>query len=100
MPLNILEQSLTTYDSMMAHFTDSRHFRVIPDISANARWSQIGVTVAGGNGYGSATKQLTYPCGLFVDNEKTIFVSDFANHRIVQWKKGDKNGQIVAGGQW
>jgi hypothetical protein len=74
-------------------------FLVIPNIPANARWAQNGVTVAGGNGEGNATNQLDRPYGLFVDDDQTIVIADSYNHRIVQWKKGDKNGQIVAGGR-
>ncbi|CAF5226575.1 unnamed protein product, partial [Rotaria magnacalcarata] len=39
----------------------------IPEIPANTRWAQNGVTVAGGHGYGSAANQLKGPYGLFVD---------------------------------
>ena len=44
-------------------------FLVMPNIPANARWAQNGVTIAGGNGYGDATNQLNYPYGLFVDDD-------------------------------
>ncbi|CAF4445582.1 unnamed protein product, partial [Rotaria magnacalcarata] len=38
--------------------------------------------------------------GLFVDDDQSIIIADFGNHRIVQWKKGDTtNGQVVAGGK-
>jgi sugar lactone lactonase YvrE len=56
------------------------------------------VTVAGGNGCGNATEQLAYPYGFFVDDNQIIVISDFGNHRIIQWKMGDRNGQVVAGG--
>lgn len=39
---------------------------VIPNIPANAHWSQNGVTAAGGNGKGNARKQLYDPHGLFI----------------------------------
>jgi sugar lactone lactonase YvrE len=56
--------------------------------------------VAGGNGPGKATDQLARPCGLFVDDDdQTIVIADCANDRIVQWKIGDRNGKIVAGGK-
>ncbi|CAF1488821.1 unnamed protein product, partial [Rotaria sordida] len=70
----------------------------IPNIPADARWKQNGVTVAGGHGEGSATKQLNRPFGLFVDDDQTIVIADFNNNRIIQWKKRDTNGQVVAGG--
>ncbi|CAF2078379.1 unnamed protein product, partial [Rotaria magnacalcarata] len=37
-------------------------------IPANAKWSQNGVTIAGGHGEGGATNQFVYPYGLFVDD--------------------------------
>ncbi|CAF4808261.1 unnamed protein product, partial [Rotaria sp. Silwood2] len=63
----------------------------------DARWAQKGVTVAGGHGEGSATNQLALPHGLFVDDDQTIVIADYWNHRIIQWKKDDTNGQVVAG---
>ena len=75
-----------------------RWFLVIPEIFANARWAQNGVTAAGGNGKGSANNQLSEPHGLFVDDDETIVIADYKNHRIVQCKIGDANGQVVAGG--
>ncbi|CAF4208319.1 unnamed protein product, partial [Rotaria sordida] len=70
----------------------------IPNIPVDARWKQNGVTVAGGHGQGNATNQLYSPFGLFVDDDQTIVIADFRNHRIIQWKKGATNGQVVAGG--
>ncbi|CAF4284370.1 unnamed protein product, partial [Rotaria socialis] len=69
------------------------------NIPANAKWAQSGVTIAGGNGYGGATNQLSGPWGLFID-EQTVIIADSGNHRIMQWKNGDTtNGQVVAGGK-
>ncbi|CAF4058664.1 unnamed protein product, partial [Rotaria sp. Silwood1] len=72
----------------------------IHDIPADARWLQQGVTVAGGRGSGNATNQLYIPFGLFVDNDdnETIVIVDQGNNRIVQWKRGNTNGHVVAGG--
>ncbi|CAF3886311.1 unnamed protein product [Rotaria sp. Silwood1] len=68
------------------------------DIHPNARWEQQGVIVAGGNGQGHDTDLLHTPMGLFVDDEQTIYVADYSNHRIMEWKRGATNGQVVAGG--
>ncbi|CAF4246728.1 unnamed protein product [Rotaria sp. Silwood2] len=68
------------------------------NIPANARWTQNGVTVAGGHGEGNAINQLDRPFGLFVDDDETIVIADAWNYRVVQWKKDDTNGQVVAGG--
>ena len=69
-------------------------------ISTNARWSQNGVTVAGGNGYGNAVNQLWLPYGLDIDDaNQSIVIADFENHRIVEWKMGASNGKVIAGGR-
>ncbi|CAF1523925.1 unnamed protein product, partial [Rotaria sordida] len=70
----------------------------IPNIPVDARWEQNGTTIAGGHEQGNATNQLNWPYGLFVDDDQTIVIADYWNHRIIQWKMGDTNGQIVAGG--
>ncbi|CAF1358413.1 unnamed protein product [Rotaria sp. Silwood1] len=67
------------------------------DIHPNATWIQNGLTVAGGNGEGSGLNQLVIPCGLYVDDDQTIYVTDTDNHRIVEWRYGATSGQVVAG---
>ncbi|CAF1366069.1 unnamed protein product [Adineta steineri] len=48
---------------------------------------------------GNGLNQLSNPYGVYVDHDdQTIYVAEYANHRIVEWKKGAKNGQVVAGG--
>ncbi|CAF1164781.1 unnamed protein product, partial [Rotaria magnacalcarata] len=72
---------------------------LLVNIPADAKWKQNGVTVAGGNGRGNATNKLNLPFGLFVDDDQTVVIADFGDHRIMQWKNGDTtNGQVVAGG--
>ncbi|CAF3260796.1 unnamed protein product [Rotaria socialis] len=71
---------------------------MIPNIPANAQWEPSGITVAGGHGSGSALNQLSSPYSLFVDNDQTVIVADKNNHRIIQWKINDANGQVIAGG--
>ena len=67
-------------------------------LPTNARWSQNGVTVAGGNGYGNALNQLWCPYGLDIDNyNQSIVIADFGNDRIVEWKMGASNGKVIAG---
>ena len=39
-----------------------------------------------------------YPYGLHVDEEGTVIVADYLNHRIVEWKRGDTSGRVLAGG--
>ncbi|CAF3396479.1 unnamed protein product, partial [Rotaria socialis] len=69
------------------------------NIPANAKWTPNGVTIAGGNGQGGTTNQLNHPLGLFVDDDQTVVIAEYLNHRVMQWKNGDTtNGQVVAGG--
>ncbi|CAF3237730.1 unnamed protein product [Rotaria sp. Silwood2] len=68
------------------------------NIPVHATWSQTGTTVAGGNGQGKGTHQLYHPHGLFVDDEQTIYIADYTNDWIIEWKSGATNGQVVAGG--
>ncbi|CAF3367823.1 unnamed protein product [Rotaria socialis] len=70
----------------------------VPNIPANAKWAEKGITVAGGNGSGNALNQLHGPSGVFVDNDQVVYVADTDNHRIVEWKVGTTSGQVIAGG--
>ncbi|CAF3702546.1 unnamed protein product [Rotaria socialis] len=72
---------------------------LLVNIPANAKWTQNGVAIAGGNGRGDATNQLNCPHGLCVGDDQTVVIADTHNHRIIQWKNGDTtSGQVVAGG--
>ncbi|CAF4193568.1 unnamed protein product, partial [Rotaria sordida] len=70
----------------------------LTDIRPNTKWIQNGLTVAGGNGSGSGINQLCNPSGLYIDDDQTIYVADYSNSRIVEWKCGATTGQVVAGG--
>ncbi|CAF1410115.1 unnamed protein product, partial [Rotaria magnacalcarata] len=73
---------------------------LLVNIPANAKWAQNGVTIAGGNEEGGATNQLYCPRGLFVDDDQTVAIADYMNHRIMQLKNGNTmNVQVVAGGK-
>ncbi len=67
-------------------------------IHPKAKWQENGLTVAGGNGPGNGSNQLSIPWGLYVDDDQTVYVADQSNHRIVEWKLGAASGQVVAGG--
>ena len=70
----------------------------IPNINVSAKWIQNGIAVAGGNGKGNGLNQLSNPFGVYVDDNESVYVAEYHNHRIVEWKKGATNGQVVAGG--
>ncbi|CAF1172548.1 unnamed protein product [Adineta steineri] len=63
-----------------------------------SKWKQNAITVAGGNGQGQQLSQLSHPFGIFIDEKKNIFIADWWNHRIVEWKYNAKEGKIIAGG--
>jgi len=58
----------------------------------------IGKTVAGGNGRGGNSSQLSWPSGVARDKDGNIFVADFENHRVQKWAPGATSGTTVAGG--
>ncbi|CAF0777079.1 unnamed protein product [Adineta steineri] len=69
--------------------------RVSP-IYTNTKWKQHGITIAGGNGLGNQLNQLHHPFGIYVDDDhQTIYITNRWIHRVVEWKYGAKNGQIV-----
>lgn len=57
------------------------------------------IMVAGGNGEGAGLNQLNLPTFVFVDQQQTVYVSDFNNHRVMKWSKDAKEGIHIAGGQ-
>ncbi|CAF1181927.1 unnamed protein product [Adineta steineri] len=71
---------------------------LVNHINTNTKWKQHGITVAGGDEDGNQLNQLSRPCGIYVDDDhRTIYIADCWNHRIVEWKYGAENGQLVAG---
>ncbi|CAF1263931.1 unnamed protein product [Adineta steineri] len=61
------------------------------------KFQRFGITVAGGNGYGQELNQLSDPWGIFIDNDKSIYIADLWNNRIVKWKLNSNTSQIIAG---
>ena len=54
--------------------------------------------VAGESGESDDTNRLYYPHGLHIDHDnQSIVIADCENHRIVEWKRGEKNGKVIAG---
>jgi DNA-binding beta-propeller fold protein YncE len=56
------------------------------------------MTIAGGNGKGSGLNQLNGPWGIYVDDDQTVYITDYCNNRIVEWKSDAISGQVVADG--
>ena len=56
--------------------------------------------MAGGNGYGNAVNELKGPWRLDIDDDnQSIVIADWGNHRIVEWKIGASHGKVIVGGQ-
>ena len=69
------------------------------NLTARAQtYNPNGLTVAGGNGRGSAPNQLNGPQGVAVDGSGAVYVSDRNNQRIQKWAVGATQGVTVAGG--
>lgn len=66
-------------------------------LNVNAKWAQEGTRVAGGERWGTDLGSLNFPSGIHVDDDGTIYIADYSNDRIVEWKKGATVGTVVAG---
>ncbi|CAF0758689.1 unnamed protein product [Adineta steineri] len=85
--------------------TDKKGFLYVSDWYKNevrqwkmGEYNNEGIIVAGGNGPGNQLNQFECPTFMFVDEDQSIYVSDYNNHRVMKWEKGAKEGTIVAGG--
>jgi hypothetical protein len=68
-----------------------------PPLAIPAGTVTTGVTVAGGNGPGSANNQLGGPSGVAVDAARNVYVADTLNNRVKRWAPGATSGVTVAG---
>ena len=91
--ISLREDTLSLFINKIYIYVDDT--RSIP---ITLKWKQNAITVAGGNGGGEKLNQLNQPWGIYIDDDKTVHVSDYDNHRIVTWRKGATSGEIVAGG--
>ncbi|CAF1445297.1 unnamed protein product [Adineta ricciae] len=62
------------------------------------KWQRYGRIIAGGNGHGFGLNQLYIPAGFSIGRNKTVFIADLMNHRVVQWISGTSQGNVTAGG--
>lgn len=51
-----------------------------------------GNVVAAGNGKGHGQKQLNQPYGIFLDSDKTFYVADYNNYRVMKYMPGSTGG--------
>ncbi|MBC8298965.1 MAG: NHL repeat-containing protein [Pelagibacterales bacterium] len=59
-------------------------------------FNKAGTTLAGGNGEGSASNQLSHPTGIALDASGNLYIADTNNHRIQKWTPGATEGITVA----
>ncbi|CAF4031574.1 unnamed protein product [Rotaria sp. Silwood2] len=97
-PPNIKIEYDSTYFIDKIRLTTKASLLCSENLNVNVNWVQNGITVAGGNGYGSGMNQIYNSWGLCVDDDQTIYIADYWNHRMVEWKFGATTGRVVAGG--
>ena len=56
------------------------------------------ITVAGGNGSGTANNQVKTPNGIFMLPNGRMLISEYTGRRINMWVEGETEGIVVAGG--
>ncbi len=67
------------------------------------RWAPgatSGVTVAGGNGDGSAANQLSYVYGVALDSSDNVYVADTENYRVQRWATVLPTPTVLPGVGW
>ncbi|CAF4418590.1 unnamed protein product, partial [Rotaria socialis] len=62
--------------------------------------SFIGSTVAGNSGAaGSGYSELSSPYAIYVDGNRTMYILDTSNYRILKWRLGEPLGYVIVGNQ-
>lgn len=54
--------------------------------------ANAGNVVGAGNGKGHGQKQLNQPYGIFLDSDKTFYVADYNNYRVMKYAPGSVKG--------
>ena len=68
-------------------------------ITNTTKWRLFGIRVVEGNGEGNQLNQLHAATYLCIDDDLSLYVSGWQNHRIVKWLQNAQQGTVVAGGQ-
>ncbi|CAF1113463.1 unnamed protein product [Adineta ricciae] len=61
------------------------------------KWKPNAITIVGKDGCGDALNQIFKPSAIAIDQNKTLYIADRGNRRIVRWKCDANEGQIIAG---
>lgn len=81
----------------------SGHFLYVTEFSEHrvTRWdirtNESGEIVAGGHGQGSDLNQLNNPYYSFIDKDRSVYVADHLNNRIMKWTENAQEGILIAG---
>lgn len=84
-------------------YVDNRKDIYIADVNNQRiqRWTQnatAGITVAGqARKADSSNASLYRPYDVIVDNNGFIYIADMINHRILRWKEGESQGEVICG---
>ncbi|CAF4482971.1 unnamed protein product, partial [Didymodactylos carnosus] len=60
-------------------------------------WNTTGTIVAGQGGQGNGTSQLNEPAGIFLTSASTLYIAEYANHRVQRCYQGSSSCTTVAG---
>ena len=107
-PSTIDESSLNimTFDGRVAYFfVDQDDNLYVNDLTTstiifyplNTTNNSTGIVVAGNRTPGFAPDQLNYPRGIFVDDNRSLYIADYENNRVQKWTYGASFGVTVAG---
>lgn len=76
------------------YISDNGNNRVMQYLSG----ASSGTIVAGGNGYGMASNQLTSPAGIYFDSSSnSLVIANYLGHNVVRWVLGASNWTLIAG---
>ncbi|CAF4299768.1 unnamed protein product, partial [Adineta steineri] len=79
------------------YVADSNNHRIQRFILTDT-WPCNGTTVAGGNGPGSRSNQLSNPSYIKISNKTgALYIADYGNNRIQRWNQGATEGVTIAG---
>jgi len=81
-------------DSGVLFVADSFNHRIM----RYAKNNRSGDVIAGGNGPGASSSQLSYPYGFQFDAvSNSLFITNAGTHTVVQWKIGAYNSTSIVG---
>ena len=98
--------NIMTFDGRVAYFfvdqddnlyVNDQTTSTITCYPLNTTNNSSGIVVAGNGVLGSAPDQLCDPRGIFVDENRSLYIADYNNHRIQKWTYGASFGVTVAG---